>query len=68
MAVLLAAFHPEKLLDLGSFMDTFAMGLTKTGRTADLGSHMDTFLLSVTIPICGAYRTAEPMQCYGHKF
>ena len=61
-------FIRTELPDLGSFMDTFPTGLTKTDRTADLGSSMDTFLSSVTISMCGAYRTAGPRQFCGHKF
>ena len=59
-------FIQGKLPD--SFKDTFPTGWTKTDRTADLGSSMHTFQLSVTIEMCGAYRTARPRKFHGHKF
>ena len=49
----------RKLLDLGSFVDTFWLSELKITKTADLSSFMDTFQLSELIFIPGVHKTAE---------
>ena len=45
---------PTKMLDVGSFTDTFRLSEPKTHKTADLSSSTDTFWLSEPIFMFGA--------------